>query len=79
MQKSDKVKSSPFIELLSDMSALGVANLMNYVAKENPTLFTPLPGGESYRPSRSDADKLLLAAQGVTISNVSARYLPTQA
>ena len=46
MQKSDKVKSAPFIELLSDMSALGTSNLENYVSKENPVLFQTLPTGD---------------------------------
>ena len=47
MQKSDKVKSCPFIELLSDMLALEVSTAENYILKENPALFTPLLAGET--------------------------------
>ena len=47
MQKSDKVKSCPFIELLSDMLALGVSTAENYILKENPALFTPFLAGEA--------------------------------
>ena len=75
LNRSDKVKASCFLETASDYTAVCLGRLEQLLLRENPAMFTPLPGGETFRPPRNLSDKLLLTLASVSISNVNARWL----